>query len=677
MSSGPTFVASAPTQTPSSRATTSLVLVGLMLAVAAVFAACVVLGFRLATGERIVAGVGVLGVSLGGLTRDEATARLQPVISASLNRPVELQLADRVWRTSAGVLGFDLQPVDLAERAFSVGRSGSPVQQLADQWQARQYGFNLTVTVAANSAALDGLLETIATQVDRAPEDAHVELGADGALTFGSDVTGLQLDKGPSRGEIVAAMANGSPSVDLVSHPLIPRVRTQQVESAHQQLQKIFEPAEPVQLKADGHTWSLGRDDLLGLITVTPPGASGEPAAVTLQDEPVQALVLRAADQVDRPAQDARFALSDGSLTLIRPSNQGQAVDRAAATALIGSSILDGQRAVDVPVVTVPPAVASTDLSKLGAPALIEEATTAFAGAIPQKRHNIQLAAERLNGVVVPPGATFSFNKEVGPTTLEAGYDWGFGLATGTGGVHTVPSVAGGICQVATTLFQPVFWSGYQLEERYWHLYWIPAYTSRDFVGLDATVDADAGLDFKWVNPTSDPVLIQSSTDDEHVTFRLYGRKPTWTVHVEPPVVSNRVAADPTPVVQEEPTLAWGRTLLIESARDGFDVVIDRQIVSQNGSTVRNLPLKSVYQPSHTVTLVGTANAPAGASVSAAVDQVRAAQQPAVVPAVATYTTPNGPRTLAQIRDELGQAGWGGGSDQDALATYNRVAAAH
>src|SRR6202011_4612206 len=135
-----------------------------------------------------------------------------------------------------------------------------------------------------------------------------------------------------------------------------------------------------------------------------------------------------------------------------------------------------------------------------------------------------------LNGVVVPPGGTFSFNKEVGPTTLEAGFQWGFGLTTGgqAGGVHTVPSVAGGICQVATTLFQPVFWAGYQLEERYWHLYWIPAYTSRGVVGLDVTVDGDAGLDFKWTNTTKDYVLIQASADDQNIYFGLYGKKPNW-----------------------------------------------------------------------------------------------------------------------------------------------------
>jgi vancomycin resistance protein YoaR len=114
--------------------------------------------------------------------------------------------------------------------------------------------------------------------------------------------------------------------------------------------------------------------------------------------------------------------------------------------------------------------VTSEDASRLGIRELIDESTTAFAGAIPEKAHNIQLAATRLNGVVVPPGGTFSFNREVGPTILEAGFQLGlrFDDRRPAGGVHTVPSVAGGICQVATTLFQPVVWAGYQLEERYW-----------------------------------------------------------------------------------------------------------------------------------------------------------------------------------------------------------------
>jgi hypothetical protein len=153
------------------------------------------------------------------------------------------------------------------------------------------------------------------------------------------------------------------------------------------------------------------------------------------------------------------------------------------------------------------------------------------------------------------------------------------------------------------------------------------------------------------------------------------------------------VTPDTTPDVQEEPLLPWGRVIPVETARDGFQVVITRHVVPTDGSSPRDLVLKSIYQPGHNVTLVGTGAAPDGASVTAAVDRVRASLQgtsspgasapapaaaaaPKPTPAPSTIETPNGPKTLAQIRDELRRAGWGGGSDQDAEATYNRVAGA-
>ena len=96
-----------------------------------------------------------------------------------------------------------------------------------------------------------------------------------------------------------------------------------------------------------------------------------------------------------------------------------------------------------------------------------------------------------------------------------------------------------------------------------------PGPQQRDVVGLDATVDEDAGLDFKWINPTSDYVLIQASTSADKVTFALYGHRPPWKVQVEPPVISGRVAPDTTPDVQAEPLLPWGRVVPVESGFPG------------------------------------------------------------------------------------------------------------
>src|SRR5207302_2243973 len=125
---------------------------------------------------------------------------------------------------------------------------------------------------------------------------------------------------------------------------------------------------------------------------------------------------------------------------------------------------LNGEAQLQLPVEITEPSVSSDNPQALGITDLVDRGSTSFVGSIPEKKHNIQLAAQRLNGVVVAPGATFSFNQEIGPTTVDAGFEWGFGITSGNNGPKTVPAVAGGICQVATTLFQPVFSACYQLE---------------------------------------------------------------------------------------------------------------------------------------------------------------------------------------------------------------------
>ena len=355
----------------------------------------------------------------------------------------------------------------------------------------------------------------------------------------------------------------------------------------------------------------------------------GQPAVVKLDDKPLQAWAAKVASDVNQTVQDARFAFNGGNLKVLRPSKQGRTVDQDALVRNVHDALLDGSPSVDLPVVTVDPSVSSDDPQSLGIVELIDRGSTSFAGSVPEKKHNIQLAAQRLNGVVVPPGATFSFNDSVGPTTIDAGFQWGFGITSGNDGPRTVPSVAGGICQVATTLFQPVFWSGFQLEQRFWHMYWIPAYTSRGVVGLDVTVDSDAGLDFKWTNTTSNNILIQSDSDDSNVYFGLYGKKPPWKVQVDDTVITNRIPPDPKPLAEEEPTLAWGRTLLVETARDGFDAEVVRHVIPADGGKPRELDLKSSYQPARTITLVGSSGKPATASIDDALQRAIDAQKPA------------------------------------------------
>jgi vancomycin resistance protein YoaR len=184
----------------------------------------------------------------------------------------------------------------------------------------------------------------------------------------------------------------------------------------------------------------------------------------------------------------------------------------------------------------------------------------------------------------------------------------GYGIITGSDGVpKTVPSVAGGICQVATTAFQAAFWSGMEITNRNWHLYWIPNYGNGTggLQGLDATVDADYDLDFTWVNPTDNWVAVRSYTDGANHHVEIWGTNQNWTVEVDEPVITNVVPADKETVHREaNPEVQPGQEVNVETARDGFNAAIHRVVKDADGQVISDRTFESYYQPSRNVVLV-------------------------------------------------------------------------
>ena len=85
------------------------------------------------------------------------------------------------------------------------------------------------------------------------------------------------------------------------------------------------------------------------------------------------------------------------------------------------------------------------------------QTVTTDLGASPANRvHNVKLLASILDGKVVPPGGTFSFNEYVGQRTPERGFKEGYAIV---GGLF-LPSIGGGVCQAATTVYDTAFYAG-------------------------------------------------------------------------------------------------------------------------------------------------------------------------------------------------------------------------
>ena len=139
---------------------------------------------------------------------------------------------------------------------------------------------------------------------------------------------------------------------------------------------------------------------------------------------------------------------------------------------------------------------------------------------------NLRLASEAINGYILKPGATFSFNDVVGERTKDKGYQEAAVYAGG----NTVDQLGGGICQIASTLYYGALLCDLEIVERAAHMYTV------DYVpmGCDATIYWDSGLDFKFKNNTDYPIKIVVYLEDGSVYLQYLGTETKdYTVELE------------------------------------------------------------------------------------------------------------------------------------------------
>lgn len=139
---------------------------------------------------------------------------------------------------------------------------------------------------------------------------------------------------------------------------------------------------------------------------------------------------------------------------------------------------------------------------------------------------NLDLACKAMNGTVILPGATFSFNDVVGERTPEKGYRKATAYVAGG---KSEPEYGGGVCQVASTLYMATLLADLEVTSRAAHMYqvtYVPA-------GLDATIYWGY-LDYCFVNTTPYPIRVVASVSDGYVHIKLMGTETRdYTVQLE------------------------------------------------------------------------------------------------------------------------------------------------
>ena len=249
-----------------------------------------------------------------------------------------------------------------------------------------------------------------------------------------------------------------------------------------------------------------------------------------------------------------------------------------------------------IPLKITKPKKTLADLGEEAFPDKLGTYTTRYDPTNRNRSNNISLSAEKIDGTIILPGETFSYNQTVGERTIEAGYKEAGAYAGG----KVVQDVGGGICQTSSTLYNAVLLANLEIVDRSNHRF----LTSYVAASRDATV-AWGSIDFKFKNSRKYPIKIEASVKNGVCTMSIYGIKEETEYEVVIQSVVNSYIPYTTQY-EDDSTLEEGKEVVEQSGYTGCTSESYR-ILKLNGEVVsKTLLSKDTYSPMTRIIRRGT-----------------------------------------------------------------------
>ncbi len=536
---------------------------------------------------RIADGVSIDGVDVGGMTPGAAERLLERRAKKLEGVPVVFVAGHRRWQLSPRQLGVTADWHAAVEVARRHSGGFGPFRGFR-RIGVRVFGAEFAPPTRAYDAALQFELNRFSRALYRPHRDAELRLhGLDPVAVPGT--VGRALDRAAAARVVVTALAGfGRRPVALPVRSEHPSISAARLDSAVAKVRLAL--SAPVQMRWGTSAWTITPWQLRSMLALPAHGRSklqiGGPAADRYFDSLRRAL--------NRPARNAGFAVSPGGTVGIVPARRGRALNvPSTAAGLFAAALSHDARSTRVVVGTIKPGRTTPQARALGIHGLVGSYETIYGGDA-NRVHNVQLVARLLDGKLIAPGATFSFNRATGARTAAKGFREAPVIING----ELQTGLGGGVCQVSTTVFNAAYEAGLKITARTNHALYISHYP----LGRDATVDYP-DVDLRFVNDTPHWLLLRTFVGSYSLTVGLYGAPQ-----------HRRVVTDTRPLVetgqppvdhQPDPNLTEGRTVIVDGGEPSRSTSVRRRVYV-HGKLLYEDTWYSSYRSEPKVVLVGT-----------------------------------------------------------------------
>jgi vancomycin resistance protein YoaR len=553
-----------------------------------------ILAFNLYYWGKILPSVRVAGIDMSGQSPQQA----EDLLKSQLKIPNSLHLTSDNQTFTIPYKDIDLEYNwrDSVIAAYNTKRTGNTYYDISGRISlAMGNPINLGLKFTYDEEKLDNYLSVIAGQAATEPVYPSVTI-SDGEVAVDKGLTGKDVNIDSLKLGVLKSLAfNNQESISIPTKIVDPTISDKEVEEIQKQTANLIDKS--ITLTFEYYSKILSDSDIAELISINNDH----------QNQNLGNLIENVKSDIEREPQNSVFEFVDGKVKEFVPSKDGVTVKDDELKKMILEEITALETSdkksvtIQIPVETVSPQVTNEEVNSLGIKELIGRGTSRFVGSISSRIYNIGLAASRINGTLIGPGETVSFNNIVGDVSTLTGYKQAYVIQDG----KTVLGDGGGVCQVSTTLFRAALDAGFPIIERRAHSYRVGYYEQDAGPGLDATVYAPY-TDLKFKNDSPGHILIQTQFDAKKATlaFEIYGTSDGRIVTMTKPVVTS-VTPPPEDLYIDDPTLPAGTIKQIDykawGAKANFNYKVER-----NGKVIFEKTFYSNFQPWQAKFLRGT-----------------------------------------------------------------------
>ncbi|KKQ37190.1 MAG: hypothetical protein US53_C0025G0006 [Candidatus Woesebacteria bacterium GW2011_GWA1_37_7] len=541
---------------------------------------------------KIFPGIYIAGISVGGLSLEEATEKLRGSIPmsntltlTSKNQNFEIPLSD---------LEFIYDYSGSAHKAYDIVRTGNFYIDQKERLELLYAGKNIKLQYKIKEDKLDEHLSIIAGQIATEPVLPSIKLvNRQIIIDKGSPGEDIEFEK--LKMSILDNLTNGNNvSLQIPIAKIDKSLKQAEIDTLENKAKNLI--GKNITLIIDNLSFNYKDADLIPLLL---PDSN---------NTKLNELLTLLEKDVNRDSQNSTFVFQDGKVSEFTPSQDGLKVNKLSLKTLLLERIEnlttseDSSSTIEIPVERVSPKITTAEVNNLGIIELVGKGSSKFSGSIASRVHNVGMASSKFNGVLIPPGEIFSFNTILGDVSTFTGYKQAYIIKDG----KTVLGDGGGVCQVSTTLFRAVLNAGLQVVDRKAHSYRVSYYEQDSSPGLDATV-FDPVTDFKFKNDTPGHLLLQTAFDPKRYTlvFEIYGTKDGRISTITKPIVTG-VTAPPEDLYTDDPTLPIGTVKQVDFKAWGSKVTFAYK-VEKDGVVIFEKTFVSNYRPWQAKFLRGTA----------------------------------------------------------------------